>query len=83
MMKNTHGKHTNMLVLVAALGYFVDIYDLVLFSVERIDSLKEILGASAAADEIKNIGIQLLNWQMGGMLAGGLVWGIYGDKKGR
>lgn len=83
MMKNTHGKHTNMLVLVAALGYFVDIYDLVLFSVERIDSLKEILGASAAADEIKNIGIQLLNWQMGGMLVGGLVWGIYGDKKGR
>ncbi len=76
-------KNTNLLVLIAALGYFVDIYDLVLFSVERIDSLKEILGASASKDEIKNVGMQLLNWQMGGMLVGGIVWGIYGDKKGR
>ena len=43
----------NLIVIVAALGYFVDIYDLVLFSVERIDSLKEILGASASKEEIK------------------------------
>jgi putative MFS transporter len=76
-------KNTNFIVLIAALGYFVDIYDLVLFSVERIDSLKEILGANATKDEIKNVGMQLLNWQMGGMLVGGIVWGIYGDKKGR
>jgi MFS family permease len=76
-------KNTNLLVLIAALGYFVDIYDLVLFSVERIDSLNEILGATASKNEIKNIGMQLLNWQMGGMLVGGIVWGIYGDKKGR
>lgn len=83
MMSNKSAKNTNLLVLIAALGYFVDIYDLVLFSVERIDSLKEILGHAASKDEIKNVGIQLLNWQMGGMLVGGIVWGIYGDKKGR
>jgi MFS family permease len=82
-MSNKLSKNTNLLVLIAALGYFVDIYDLVLFSVERIDSLKEILGTTASKTEIKNIGIQLLNWQMGGMLVGGIVWGIYGDKKGR
>lgn len=83
MMSKRAVKNTNLLVLIAALGYFVDIYDLVLFSVERIDSLKEILGASASKEEIKNIGMQLLNWQMGGMLVGGIFWGIYGDKKGR
>jgi MFS family permease len=82
-MTKNEVKNTNLLVLIAALGYFVDIYDLVLFSVERIDSLKEILGVSASKDEIKNVGMQLLNWQMGGMLVGGIVWGIYGDKKGR
>jgi MFS family permease len=72
-----------MLVIVAALGYFVDIYDLLLFLVERRDSLKEILGASASNDEIQRVGKQLLNWQMGGMLIGGIFWGILGDKKGR
>lgn len=82
-MLQKQARNTNLLVLIAALGYFVDIYDLVLFSVERIDSLKEILGAGASKDELKNVGIQLLNWQMGGMLVGGIVWGIYGDKKGR
>jgi len=82
-MINKIAKNTNLLVLIAALGYFVDIYDLVLFSVERIDSLKEILGAAASKEEIKNVGMQLLNWQMGGMLLGGIVWGVYGDKKGR
>ena len=80
---NDAKKNTNFLILVAALGYFVDIYDLVLFSVERIDSLTEILGVHATKDEIKNWGMILLNWQMGGMLIGGIVWGVYGDKKGR
>ncbi|MDP1803386.1 MAG: MFS transporter [Bacteroidota bacterium] len=71
------------MIIVAALGYFVDIYDLVLFSVERKDSLTEILGAGANPQSLKNIGMALLNWQMGGMLIGGLFWGILGDKKGR
>lgn len=76
-------KTFNLIVLVAALGYFVDIYDLLLFSVERIDSLTDILNKEAADNEIKVIGKQLLNWQMGGMLIGGIFWGILGDKKGR
>ena len=83
MTKQSKDNVFNMLVIVAALGYFVDIYDLLLFLVERRDSLKEILGATASNDEIQRVGKQLLNWQMGGMLIGGIFWGILGDKKGR
>ncbi|MCE3278568.1 MAG: major facilitator superfamily transport protein [Bacteroidetes bacterium] len=83
MTKQTTHSVFNIIVIVAALGYFVDIYDLLLFSVERIDSLKEILGASATTDQLQSVGKQLLNWQMGGMLVGGIFWGILGDKKGR
>ena len=68
-------------VIVAALGYFVDIYDLILFSIVRVESLKE-LGVTAAA-EVTNQGLFLINMQMGGMLMGGILWGILGDKKGR
>jgi MFS transporter, putative metabolite:H+ symporter len=83
MTKKISRASLNRIIIVAALGYFVDIYDLVLFSVERRDSLTEILGANATTQNLKNIGIALLNWQMGGMLVGGLFWGILGDKKGR
>lgn len=67
-------------VIVGALGYFVDIYDLILFSIVRTASLKD-LGYSGP--ELVSHGILLLNLQMIGMLVGGLVWGIYGDRKGR
>lgn len=70
----------NIVVIVAALGYFVDIYDLTLFGIVRVPSLKAI---GIADDQIKNAGVYLLNFQMGGMLLGGIVWGILGDKKGR
>jgi putative MFS transporter len=70
----------NSLVIVAALGYFVDIYDLVLFSIVRVDSLKD-LGLSGAA--VMTQGVFLLNMQMLGMLIGGIFWGILGDKRGR
>lgn len=83
MNKTLTGSSVNKLIIVAALGYFVDIYDLVLFSVERKDSLTEILGTAATPQNLKEIGMNLLNWQMGGMLIGGLFWGILGDKKGR
>jgi putative MFS transporter len=83
MNKKFSGASLNRIIIVAALGYFVDIYDLVLFSVERKDSLEDILGDQATSENLKNIGISLLNWQMGGMLLGGLFWGILGDKKGR
>lgn len=67
-------------VLVAALGYLVDMYDLFLFSMVRVPSLKS-LGLSG--DKLLDDGILLLNLQMAGMLIGGIVWGIMGDKKGR
>jgi len=67
-------------VIVAALGYFVDIYDLVLFSIVRVPSLKS-LGLSGK--ELTDYGVYLLNMQMAGMLIGGIIWGILGDRKGR
>jgi MFS family permease len=69
-----------LLIAVAALGYFVDVYDLILFSVVRNPSLKS-LGLSGS--ELLDQGLNLMNIQMGGMLIGGILWGIYGDKKGR
>ena len=67
-------------VLVSALGYFVDIYDLILFGIVRVSSLTEL--GFRGEQLIKN-GVFLLNMQMAGMLIGGIIWGIYGDKKGR
>jgi predicted MFS family arabinose efflux permease len=68
-------------VLIAALGYFVDLFDITLFGVVRGSSLKA-LGFSSIEDMI-NLGVKLYNFQMGGMLIGGIFWGILGDKKGR
>lgn len=70
----------NAAVIVAALGYFVDIYDLLLFGFVRVKSLTE-LGFSG--QELTDKGLSLQNWQMFGMLLGGVLWGILGDKKGR
>jgi len=73
----------NWLIIVAALGYFVDIYDLVLFNVVKRESLEYIQQLNGATFDIKNTGIFLFNCQMAGMLIGGILWGIWGDKKGR
>ena len=70
----------NIAVLVAALGYFVDIYDLLLFGIIRIESLKD-LGLSEA--QLLTDGETILQWQMWGLLIGGIIWGVMGDKKGR
>lgn len=67
-------------VLVGALGYFVDIYDLLLFSLVRGPSLRD-LGLSDP--EVLGTGLALLNWQMGGLLVGGILWGVLGDVRGR
>jgi predicted MFS family arabinose efflux permease len=67
-------------VVVAALGYLVDMYDLFLFSVVRVPSLKAL---NVPAENLLTEGIRLLNYQMAGMLIGGLLWGIIADKKGR
>ena len=67
-------------VLVAALGYLVDMYDLFLFSVVRVPSL---LSLGISQEALLDDGIILLNLQMAGLLIGGIFWGILGDKKGR
>jgi len=76
------------IVVVAALGYFVDIYDLVLFGMERVASLTDILkdtytDPAELKKQVTDVGANLLSYQMIGMLVGGLFWGILGDKKGR
>lgn len=73
-------RNITLIIIVAALGYFVDIYDLILFSVVRIKSLKEL---GVADDDLLSVGATIINSQMFGMLLGGLLWGILGDKKGR
>ncbi len=67
-------------VLVAALGYFVDIYDLILFSIVRVRSLTSM---GVPPDQLLTKGVLLLNMQMTGMLIGGIAWGVLGDKRGR
>ncbi len=81
MSENTTSvKLLNAAVIVAALGYFVDIYDLLLFGFVRVKSLTE-LGFSG--QELTDKGLSLQNWQMFGMLVGGILWGVLGDKRGR
>lgn len=75
-----HKRFVNAAILVASLGYFVDIYDLLLFSIVRVASLQS-LGFSG--QELTSSGIFLLNVQMIGLLVGGIVWGVLADKKGR
>jgi MFS family permease len=80
-MEKSDLKHLfSMPVIIAALGYFVDIYDLQLFGIVRVPSL-ESLGLSPA--EVDSIGVQIINYQMIGLLLGGILWGSLGDKKGR
>lgn len=67
-------------VIVASLGYLVDMYDLFLFSIVRIDSLSDL---GLTGDQLLENGVALLNLQMAGLLVGGLFWGILGDKRGR
>jgi MFS family permease len=70
-------------VIVAALGYFVDIYDLLLFSIVREPSLAGIGVNIADAKATIAASTKIINWQMVGLLLGGILWGIVGDKKGR
>jgi len=67
-------------VVVAALGYFVDIYDLLLFSIVRKASLESI---GYSGEQLEKYGLMLINIQMVGMLIGGVLWGVLADKKGR
>jgi MFS family permease len=69
-------KNIVLLIVVASLGYFVDIYDLILFNIIKKESMESL----HIAPEFETT---LFNWQMTGMLFGGLLWGIWGDRKGR
>ena len=67
-------------VIVAALGYFVDIYDLLLFFIVRVPSLSSL---GLTDEEMRNVGLRIANFQMTGLLIGGILWGMLGDKRGR
>ncbi len=67
-------------MLIGALGYFVDIYDLLIFSIVRVPSLKSL---GTAPEDLMHVGMNLMDLQMMGLLLGGLLWGILGDKRGR
>ncbi|MBS1610315.1 MAG: MFS transporter, partial [Bacteroidetes bacterium] len=67
-------------VIVGALGYFVDIYDLLLFSIIRKGSLTDL---GVAGDQVTSVGENIISIQMIGLLIGGIIWGMMGDKKGR
>ncbi len=77
---STSSKNLWLLILVSALGYFVDVFDLLLFGVVRTKSLLEL---GVAKSDALTVGLNVFNWQMGGILLGGFAWGIIGDKRGR
>lgn len=82
-MQQKNASVFNIAVIVAALGYFVDIYDLLLFTIVREPSLA---GLGVDLKDTKMViaaSTKIINWQMVGLLIGGIVWGIMGDKKGR
>lgn len=67
-------------VIVSALGFFVDVYDMLIFSIVRIPSLKD-LGLDEAG--VSQAGTFILNWQQAGLVIGGILWGVLGDRRGR
>ncbi len=80
MNQANKSKNIALIILVASLGYFVDIYDLILFSVVRVKSLKDL---GVADGDMLSVGATIINSQMLGMLVGGIIWGVLGDKRGR
>lgn len=80
LLSNKKQKGITLLIIVAALGYFVDVFDLLLFGMVRVSSLRDL---GVPDNLLESIGLRLDNWQMLGMLLGGVFWGILGDKRGR
>jgi MFS family permease len=87
MEKTTRQHLISLPVIIAALGYFVDIYDLQLFGIVRLQSLTELLPKNLSPQQLKQAlsaaGTSILDFQMVGMLIGGVLWGMLGDKRGR
>lgn len=79
-MEPRTSKQVGLLVFVASLGYFVDIYDLIIFSIVRVQSFKDI---GLPEELMRTKGEFVLNMQMGGLLIGGVIWGVVADKFGR
>jgi MFS transporter, putative metabolite:H+ symporter len=67
-------------IIVGALGYFVDVFDLLLFTIVRVQSLKDI---GVPEKDLLDAGVTIISWQMAGLLLGGLLWGVLGDRLGR
>ena len=82
-MENKNVSVFNIAVIVAALGYFVDIYDLLLFTIVREPSLAGLGIDLSNGKAVLDASTKIINWQMVGLLIGGIIWGIMGDKKGR
>ena len=80
MTTTTTSRAAMLAVIVAGLGYFVDIYDLILFGMVRTASLTDL---GVPKTELLDTGVYLINMQMAGMLIGGILWGMLGDKRGR
>ncbi len=81
-MKQNQGRKVTLTIIIAALGYFVDIYELLLFSIVRKPSLIGI-GVEDLPIQMLEASTKVINWQMTGLLLGGILWGVLGDKKGR
>ena len=79
MQNKTYGLFS-LPVIIGALGFFVDIYDLLLFNIVRRSSFSEL---GVAEEAMKTVGERIVSWQMIGLTVGGIAWGILGDKKGR
>ncbi|AFK03352.1 major facilitator superfamily MFS_1 [Emticicia oligotrophica DSM 17448] len=73
-------RHIWLAIIASALGFFVDLYDIMILSVVRKPSL---LAMGVAEADLLSKGVWLINIQMAGMLLGGFIWGIIGDKMGR
>lgn len=82
-MKQKEWSVISLPVIIAALGYFVDIYDLLLFTIVREPSLKGVGVDISNKVAVLAASTKIINWQMIGLLIGGIMWGIMGDKKGR
>ncbi|MDE3236374.1 MAG: MFS transporter [Bacteroidota bacterium] len=80
MNQNKHYGVLSIPVIVAALGYFVDIYDLLLFTIVKRSSM---LGVGATDTTMLADSTKVINWQMVGLMLGGILWGVLGDKRGR
>jgi MFS transporter, putative metabolite:H+ symporter len=81
-LNKVKGNFPVFLLVVTSLGYFVDAFDLVVFSVVRKASIID-LGIATTDAQIKAVGLSLENWQALGLLVGGIIWGVFGDKIGR